>query len=157
MDTHNDLAHWVIETLKANVGVIALVVNGADGVVESGEIDPATLEEAQRARRLEGWADRVLTIFVMDTGERGEAGSRVSSCCVYVCDRAGYGRIRLVREAVLTALLDLPISLARGAHVVKVRYVNRTGHQKFGEYNLDFERIDFEGPLGFFESGDTYY
>lgn len=156
MAIYNDLAQWALAALQADANVTALVVNGAVGVVESGEIDPKVLEDAQRTRRSEGWTTRVLTVFVMDTGERGSPGNRTTSCSVYVCDRAGYGRIRLVREAVLTALLDLPISLVRDAHIVKVHYAKRSGHQKFDEYNLDFERIDFEGPLGFYDSGDTY-
>ncbi len=156
MAIYNDLAHWALATLQADVNVVALVVNGATGVVESGEIDPKALEDAQRTRRSEGWATKVLTVFVMDTGERGSSGNRMTSCSIYVCDRAGYSRIRLVREAVLTALLDVPISLVRDAHIVKAHYAGRSGHQKFSEYNLDFERIDFEGPLGFYDSGDTY-
>ena len=157
METYYDLAQWAIATLQANNDVVDLVVDREDGVLESGDLDPKLLEEAQRRRRDDNLSGSVLSILVMDTGERGTAGKRTTRCSVYVCDRnGGYGRIRAAREAVLKALLDEPINLVRDTHIVKVWYVNRSGHQKFADFNLDYERIDFEGPLYSYGSGDTY-
>jgi len=141
--------------LRDDITACAAVVGGADGIIESGNVDPQALDDAQRARRDSG-NDQVLTVIVMDTGERGGTGEREGSFSVYVCDRGGYGRIRAARDAVLAALASRPVQLTRGRHVVMVRYLARTGHERFTEYNLDYERIDFEGALESYGSAEVY-
>ena len=155
MDAYSDLAAWAIAKLRSDTVVVAAVVGGADNILESGEVDPQTLDDAQRARRTTG-EDQVLSIFVMDTGESGNVGTRRGTFSVFVCDRGGYGRIRGARDAVLSALAGEPVNLTRGRHVVMVRVESRTGHLKFTEYNLDFERIDCAGQIESYNSAEVY-
>jgi len=151
MEEYRDLAEWALATLRSDGDVCSLVVGGASGVVESGEVDPKALELAQRTRRESETggvvSSQVLAVFVMDTGEQSGNGTWRGSCSVYVCDRGGYGRIRTARDTVLSALRGRPANLSRNRHVVMVQNPARRGHEKFTEYNLDYERIDFVGTL----------
>ena len=156
MTEHADLGAWALATLRANESVTALITDGAAGVVESGELSSKDLQDAQASRRESGETGKVLAVLVMDTGEAGRT-DRVAACSVFVYDRGrGYGSIRAVREAAIDALANQPVSLTRDAFIVRVRYAGRTGHQRFEQFDLDYERVDFEGPLTFSESGDSY-
>ncbi len=157
-----DLGQFVAQILRASDPVKALVVGGVDGILETGDLDGRALEKAQEARRAEAApGDKVLNILVWDTGETARGGNltlRTVTCSVFVYDRgADYSRIRVVREAVIEAVVNQPASLTRDAFVVEVRYAGRTGHRRFDEFNLDYERIDFAGPLSGMDEPDAYH
>jgi hypothetical protein len=156
MAVYDDLALWALALLKANEDVTGLVVAGAAGIMESGNLAAEALQDAQVTRRETGEADKVLAIVVVDTGEKGRVSSKTTSCGIYVCDRGGYGNIRAAREAVIIALLNQPVSLARSAMSVDVQYAARSGHMRNVEFNLDYERVDFSGDLHHDESDDLY-
>jgi len=154
--TYDDLAQWALALLRDTVGVTALVVAGASGVVESGALSAEDLQDAQVARRESGESGDVLAILVMDTGETGAVSGKVASCSVFVYDRGGYSNIRAAREAVIIALINQPVSLARDGYIVQTQYVARSGHIKFQQFNLDCERVDFRGAVHHDESDDLY-
>lgn len=156
MAVYDDLALWALALLKAETDVTDLVVGGAAGVVESGDLAAEDLQDAQVTRRESGETTKVLAILVMDTGETGGVSGKTASCSIYVYDRGGYGNIRPAREAVITALVNQPVSLARGAYIVQVKVAARSGHGKFEQFNLDYERVDFRGALHHDESDDLY-
>ena len=143
MATYSDLGQWALATLKANVALLALVVDGADGVFESGKLIGRDLELAQKTR-LDSSGAEVLAIQTIDTGEH----ALIATCSVFICDRGqGYASTRTAREAVISALINQPVVLARGAHIVQVQYVGRTGHARYSDFDLYYERVDFEGAL----------
>jgi L-cysteine desulfidase len=155
MTVYADLGAWALATLKLTSSVTVLVVGGAANIVESGELHANDLQDAQEARRASADQARVLAIVVMDTGETG-GQKRTASCSVFVYDRrAGYGNIRSAREAVISALVNQPVVLSRNASIVQVGYRGRTGHEQFQDFDLDFERVDFAGPLAL-QSRDEY-
>ncbi|MBN1261086.1 MAG: hypothetical protein JXB35_10435 [Anaerolineae bacterium] len=159
MAEHADLSSFALATLRAAAGVTALVVDGASGVVESGDLDAQTLEAAQLTRRGLAVAKRgkALAVLVQDLGEQPQGETRQAACSVFVYDRgAGYANIRTVREAVITALLHEPVRLVRGAGIVALSYSGRSGHLRFDDFDLDYEQIDFGGPLVFAANQDTY-
>lgn len=148
MTTYADLGEWALATLKATTAVTDLVQAGVDGVLESGDVSNLKLEEWQKARRDVATTDKVLAVFVQDTGEIPRAGQRESTFSVWVYDRGlAYSNIRTVREAVLTALLGQPVSLVRSALIVAVDFRGRTGHAIDSDFDLDLERVDLFGPV----------
>ena len=156
MAVYDDLALWALALLRAATDVTDLVIEGASGIVESGDLSGEDLQAAQLARRETDETDRVLAILVMDTGETGGVSGKTASCSIYIYDRGGYSNIRAAREAVIIGLLNQPVSLARGAYIVQIQHAARSGHGKFEEFNLDFERVDFRGLIHHDESDDLY-
>ena len=145
MPPYNDLGEWALYTLKNTAAVTALVYAGADAIVESGDVSNADLEAWQAARRNAGITNKVLAVFVMDTGE---SDSRIASCMVFVYDRgASYANIRATREAVISALVGQPVALPRDAYIVSVDYSARTGHAIDQDFDLDFERVLFSANV----------
>lgn len=158
MATYKDLAEWALATLSTNSSVVALVFDGATGVFESGQLSPRDLDTAEEARRGAGENSKVLAVLAMDTGEGGAPGvQRVARVRVFVFDRRkGYTNIRSMREAVIEALLNKSASLVREAYVVKLGYAGRSGHMELDSFELDYEQIDFVGPLVHLMGGDLY-
>ena len=145
MATYKDLGEWALATLKATAAVTDLVYAGASAVLESGDVSNTDLEGWQKARRDAGQTSKVLAVFIMDTGE---TQARTSSCYVFIYDRGStYANIRTVREAVIETLKGEPVSLVRSSFVVSVDYQSRTGHAIDRDFDLDFERIVFSGPV----------
>lgn len=143
-----DLAEWAIEVLKADLTVTDLVVAGADGILETGQLNPKALEAAQRARRENAESSKLLDLLVWDRGEESWRDGRAAFFSVLVHDRgSGYANIRAMRFVVVQALLDKPVVLERDAFVTRVSWVGRSGHQRFEQFDLDYERLDFVGPL----------
>jgi len=71
----------------------------------------------------------------------------VARFAVFVYDRYGYTNIRTVREAIISALVNEPAVLVRGALVIGVQYEGRSGHAIDVDFDLDLERIEFSGAL----------
>lgn len=145
-----DLAEWTLTELGNNSTVTDLVINDASGIIESGELVMRWLEEQERTR-VENDAtlgSRVLAIEVMDTGEFSFEGVRYARCSIFIVDRGkGYSNIRVVREAVLVALLLKPVPLARDAFIKKLGHLGRSGHSIHESFDVDFERVDFQGSI----------
>ena len=145
-----DLAEWALAELKGNSTVTDLVVSGASGIIESGELVMRWLEEQERTRVANDatLGSRILAVEVMDTGEYSFEGTRYARCSVFIVDRGkGYSNIRAAREAILTALLLKPVPLARDAFVKKLGHLGRSGHSIHESFDVDFERVDFQGSI----------
>lgn len=145
-----DLSEWVLDTLRASAEITGLLVDGAAGVIESGDLSPEDLKQAQQRRRDLGpsGAGLLLALLVMDTGERRVGEGRGVFCSVFIYDRnSGYGNIRAMRDVVIDTLVGQPVTLDRDALVVALQYASRSGHLNFDDFDLDFERVDFLGPL----------
>lgn len=160
MTTYKDLAEWALATLSADSGVKALVFAGVEGIFEAGQLSPRELDEAEESRLEAGGGSllKVLAVLVMDTGEGGAPGAqRVARVRIFVFDRRkGYTNLRSVWEAVIAALLNKSASLVRDAYVVKLGYAGRDGHMRLDDFELDYEQIDFVGPLVHLTGGDLY-
>lgn len=148
MATYADLAEWAIEVLKADTTVTDRVVAGADGILETGQLNPKALEAAQRARRESGEATKLLDLLAWDRGEESWRDGRAAFLSVFIHDRgSGFTNIRAMRFLVVQAVLDKPVALERDAFINRLSWVGRSGHQWFREFDLDYERLDFVGPL----------
>jgi hypothetical protein len=147
-----DLASWILAGLKANATVTAAVVGGADSIIEAGTVTARMLDANQETRQTDaGDPNRVLALVVWERGEGSRrAGSRAAVASVFVHDRGGgYDRIRAMRELIIKAVVcpDQPVLFVRGAVAVQVLHSGRTGFQRFDEFDVAFERVDFAAPL----------
>lgn len=149
MAVYADLALWAMDILKADSSITDAVMDGAAAIVESGALNAKPLEERQRARREAGTPGKVLEIMLWDRGEREwREYDRASFFSVLVYDRgSGYTNIRTLRYLIVQALVGEPAALERDAFVTRVSWLGRSGHQRFEQFNLDYERLDFIGPL----------
>lgn len=145
MTTYADLSAWALARLRATAAVTDLVMvnDGVVQVLEAGDVTAEALAEAQKTRRATAQTAKVLAVAVQDLGEE----EFVARCAVFVYDRYGYANIRVVREAVIAALVNQPALLVRGAMVNAVAYAGRSGHAIDVDFDLDLERINFSGAL----------
>jgi len=143
MTEYPDLGAWALARLLATTSVTDLVMPGM--VMEAGLLLAPDINTAQDTRRESANPDRILALIVLDTGEQ----NLVATCSVVAYDRYGYANIRVVREAVINALINCPARLPRDAFVSEVRYAGRTGHgfALDPKVDMDFERIDFSGRI----------
>ncbi len=155
---YSDLAAWAQATLEAAPEVTGAIVDGSAGIFGSGDLTPEFLSAAQQTRMAgSGSGSGVLAVLVMDRGETKGGNGRVARCSVFIYDRSnGYGEIRDVRDAVIDALVGKPVLLSRGAAIVTVRYDERGGHEKFADFDLDFEEVKFEGDLVYSKDQEFY-
>lgn len=145
-----DLAEWALAELQSNSTVTDLVISAASGIIESGDLVMRWLEEQERVRTEDDatLGTRVLAVEVMDTGEFSFEGVRFARCSIFVIDRGkGYSNIRATREAILEALLLKPVPLARDAFVKKLGHLGRSGHSIQESFDVDFDRVDFQGSI----------
>lgn len=142
-DIYADLGAWALARLKAATAVTTLVVGGAANVLEAGDLTSETLTAAQETRRAAAATTKVLAVVVQDLGEK----NFTASCAVFIYDRYGYANIRTIREAIIAALVNKPALLVRDACVNQVAYAGRSGHAIDVQFDLDLERVDFNGAL----------
>ena len=153
---YTDLAAFVLAKLQATSAVTDLVVNGAVGILDAGELTGAILNAAEKTRQASK-AAQVLTMVVVDAGETGAEGRKTATASVFIYDRQrGYSNIRLVREAVITALVNQGMALVRSAYIRQVFYASRTGFVQFEDFDLDYEGVALSGLLTYSESADIY-
>lgn len=146
---YNDLATWALAVLKNSDDVCDLVVGGEDGILETGQLSAQALQAAQTTRREdEDNAGQVLAVVVWEKGEGERERTRTAYVSVLIYDRGkGYSNIRVMREAVITALVGQCVLLVRGAMVNHIRHIGRSGHWILEEFDVDAERLDFGGLL----------
>ena len=153
---YTDLAAFVLAKLRATAAVTALVVDGAAGILDAGELTGAILNAAEKTRQ-ESKSAQVLALVVVDTGETGPKGNKTTTASVFVYDRQrGYSNIRLAREAVITALVNQPVVLVRAAYINQVLSASRTGFVQYEDFDLDYEGVSLAGALTYGESADLY-
>lgn len=156
MADYSDLGAFILARLRSLTAVQSLVVGGAARILDGGELTGATLAAAEKERQASK-AAQVLALVVMDTGEAGSVGNKTATASVFIYDRQrAYANIRTAREAVIAAVVNQGVPLVRGALVVQVDYAGRSGFVQFEDFDLDFERVDFAGPLTYDGSGDFY-
>jgi len=151
--TPTDLAEFALGVLKADETLTALVVDGAAGIVETGDIASRTLDQAQITRRETGNPAKVLGITVMDAGERAISDQfTVQRVGIWIFDRErGYANIRQATKAVYGALegkstaLSSPITGRTAA--VMLQFDVRTGHLIQRSLEVDLEYIEFKANI----------
>ena len=153
---HKDLGEKLLALLRVSAAVTGLVVGSSDSVLEAGYLTGELLNANELTRRTNG-TDKVLAVVVVDTGERGSIGSKTGSASVYLYDRQrGHDNIRPAREAIITALINQPVLLARDAYMVGIGVAGRTGFVQLEDFDLDYERVDFAGALTYTLSSELY-
>ena len=129
---HNDAA-----------SIRALIVAGADGIVESGKLTANLLTSSEATRR-DSPAAQALALSVQDAGEDLHPRHQHQAyqyVVVRIYDRRrGYTNIRAVRKALIGLLDKMPRSIA-DVGVGIPRYRGRSGHRRDSAFNVDFEAI----------------
>lgn len=148
-----DVTEYVLETLRAASAVTNLVVNGANGIFESGELDMDQLAENETTRRNAATPEKLLAIVVQDAGETADDEmyhqQRVG---IWLYDRQrAYTNIRAVRNQVYLALQRKSSALedpcvGRTA-MLGLLFKSRTGHMHERRMAVDFETISFISPV----------
>lgn len=153
-----DASSLVFSALKdgdLGAAVRALLVNGADSVLEAGDMTAKILTDTESARRadpsLEG---KALALAVQDAGEdRLQRGIFRQYVVVRVYDRfCGYRNIRAVRQVLRVALHGfvgvlvptpgVPSTVMRKG-VLTLGLVGRTGHRFDLNFAVEYEAVSF--------------
>lgn len=146
-----DCAALALATLQATAAVTDLIMAGASGIFESGDLFMEDLAAVEESRRDDNTPTLLLAIVVQDSGMEArnerESTQRVT---VWLYDRQrGYANIRTVRKQVYSALQDLSSPLTDPATgytaLVNLMIASRTGHRHDHRMALDFESMRFEG------------
>lgn len=153
MTVYRDATDFVLITLQADEDLADLVMNGAEGIYESGSIEPAALAAAEKARMEDDAPTLLLAILVQDAGEKS-AGERnqTQRVALYFYDRnRQYDNIRAARAAAWRALINKTCALDgpfTGLAVMKaLQFEERTGMRKDHRLELYYERVVFQAPI----------
>lgn len=139
--THDDLA-----TLRG------MVVSGADGVLEAGDLTGKILDREVDQRRDDGSDTSILAVTVQDGPETPMADYKSVTRQVVrirLLDRAkGYRNIRNARVELMKQLKpnNFRANVADGQEVgiLTTSFVERTGHLRDSALALDYEVISYE-------------
>lgn len=145
-----DTTEFTLATLKATSAVTNLVMDGAAGIFETGELDADHLAGIEEERRQAGNPSKILAILIRDAGEKAKNEMQHTQRVeIYLYDReCGYANIRLARKQVYLALKDKSTALddpltGRGT-MDALSFEDRTGHLTDRWSNLDYEKVTFE-------------
>lgn len=144
-----DVAEYVLGHLKDTSAVTDLVMGGADGIFESGELDMKHLAAIEEERRENSTPTLLLAMVVQDAGETAlDERRHRQQVSVWLYDRQrGYTDIRTVRKRVYLALRGRSQALTdpyvgRSA-MIQLLFQGRTGHRHEHRMAVDFETITF--------------
>lgn len=148
-----DVAEYALGVLKETTAVMDLVIDGAAGIMETGDSSPKTIADAQATRRETGNPAKVLAITVQDAGEKAlDAQTTEQYTGIWIFDRErGYSNIRQATKAVYVALQGKSTALTSpftGRTVaVTLELEARTGHRIERSLEVDFELITFKAVI----------
>lgn len=154
MTTNVDFSEFIWDFLKTHADaatVRALLVDGADSVVESGDVSASLLKTRETTRRNSGEMGLALLLSVQDAGDEPDIpGHLLELVVIRVYDRfRGYRNIRAVRQAIKEALKGLPGNVGplgtRG--LLEVSYQGRVGHRFDLTFVVDYGAITYAGRV----------
>lgn len=139
-----DAAELALQLIKADSAFCSLVTNGADNILETGDMLIEVLHDAEAARR-DASGTGVLGVSVQDAGEQDLRGplSRQTVVIRPLDRRNGFAAVRACRLAVMELLDNKSGALEGNTAVVLFAYTGRTGHRVDRVYEVDFEAITF--------------
>jgi len=149
-----DSAQLVWDFLKTNAlatDLRALVVSGADNVLEAGDVTESVLAGAVSTRRDAEETDKVLTISVQDAGERPAphiAQHFFQFVSIRVYDRArGYRNLRTARMEIMSilspAVFMQNLAAGQGQGILSLSYNDRTGYRYDMAFAVGYEVISY--------------
>jgi hypothetical protein len=153
MTVYRDATDFVLSTLQANTALTDLIVDGAEGIYESGSIDPTALAAAEKARMEDDTPNLLLAVLVQDAGEKAQGErNQTQRVALYFYDRnRQYENIRAARAAAWRALINKTCALDgpfTGLAVMKaLQFEERTGMLKDHRLELYYERVVFIAPV----------
>lgn len=145
-----DVAEYALALLKQSPAVTALVVDGATGILETGDSSPKTIADAEATRLRTGNPAKVLAITVQDAGEKAiDAQTTEQYVAIWIFDRErGYSNIRKATKAVYAALhgksTPLTSPFTDRTVAVTLELEARTGHRIERSLEVDFELMTFK-------------
>jgi len=144
-----DVAEYALALLKQSPAVTALVVDGATGILETGDSSPKTIADAEATRLRTGNPAKVLAITVQDAGEKAlDTQTTEQWVGIWLLDRErGYSNIRPLTKAIYAALQGQSTALTSPLDgrtvVVELEFEARTGHRHERSLEVDFEYMTF--------------
>ncbi len=150
-DASSGLYNW-LKTDAAAASLRALVYNGAENVLEEGDLTPEMLANSAVARHAAGQRSKVLAVTIHDDGEKGG----ISNVSVRIYDRQeGYRNIRTFRDLLLSVfenaeeITAFTLQKVNGERrgLLFLEYAGRTGHVRVRDFACDMEAIAFSGKL----------
>jgi len=140
--------------LKTNADLAAfraMVVSGADGIYEAGDLTAKILSREVAKRRTDVAPTRILAVSVQDAAERPSHRNRgISEQTVRIrlLDRdKGYRNIRTARVELMNQFkpgnFRANVDSGQGIGVLTITWVGRTGHMRDAALSLDFEVLTY--------------
>jgi len=155
MATISDASILIWDFLKTNalaVDLRAMIVSGADNILESGDVTEEVLATAVATRRAASELDKALAISVQDGGERPDPRIPMhfmQFVVVRVYDRGrGYRNLRSARIEIMELLkpskLKQSVAAGLGRGILgSAVYNDRTGHRWDAVYAVEYEAISY--------------
>lgn len=140
--------------LKAHVDLTAfraMIVSGADGVYEAGDLTATILSREVAQRRTDVTPTKILAVSIQDAAERpGRRHESISEQTVRIrlLDRdKGYRNIRTARVELMEQLkpnnFRANVELGNSIGVLTITWVGRSGHMRDAALSLDYEIMTY--------------
>jgi len=129
----------------------AMIVSGADGVYEAGDLTAKILSREVEQRRTDVAPTKILAISVQDGPEsptRRHVRITEQIVRIRLLDRdKGYRNIRAAREELMEQLqpnnFRANVELGHGVGIATINWVGRTGHMRNTTLPADYEVITY--------------
>jgi len=140
LKTHADLASFR-----------AMIVSGADGVYEAGDLTSVILSREVEQRRSDVTPTKILAVSIQDASEKPSRRQEyLSEQVVHIrlLDRGkGYHNIRTARVELMERLkpnnFRVNVSDNQGIGILTIRWVGRSGHMRDRALALDYEVLTY--------------
>jgi len=150
IDGSTCLWHY-LKTHANTVALRAMIVSGADGVYEAGDLTGKVLSREVEQRRTDVAPTKILAVSVQDGPERPDRRHvRITEQTVRIrlLDRdKGYRNIRTAREELMEQLqpnnFRANVELGHGIGIATINWASRSGHMRDAALSLDYEVLTY--------------
>jgi hypothetical protein len=138
----------ILAVLKANTDCSDLVYNGADGIIDVGDLSINWLRDVEAARRSEGSTD-ILTMVVRD-GSEVAGSNRHANVYVGLYDRQqGYAKLKIAQAQVIYAVEHAANVVLDAVQTEKrtplsMEYAERSGFVTDSTWHLQLVEVRFD-------------
>ena len=156
----SDTSEFIWNFLKTDAAAAtfrSLVTDGADNILEAGDLSIDILNAAVETRRDAESTSELLAVSVQDAGEELTSISyiRQQTVVVRLYDRGrGYRNIRVAREELISVLNDVGggITPGYGMGTLVLTYAGRGGHIWDKTFDVEYEGVLFRARVMYEEA-----